>query len=150
MSDRDQDPARRSITNIIVNPALQFKYILIVVLGGFMFTGLCAALFYSYIQANYHVVMSVSLLPAELKDQMNDDMRNFAIELLALCFCFLVFVTGWALYVSHRISGPLYRFKQIFDEIHSGNGAARIRLRPTDQFHDVAVSFNNMMDKLKN
>jgi HAMP domain-containing protein len=52
--------------------------------------------------------------------------------------------------LSHRTAGPLYHFKRVFDEIRSGNPKQRVRLRPKDEFQDVAKSFNDMMDSLQN
>lgn len=57
------------------------------------------------------------------------------------------------LFVSHKIAGPLYRFKQTFQELAHGNFTDQVRLRKGDQLHEVAGDFNKMIsvvrDKVK-
>ncbi len=53
-----------------------------------------------------------------------------------------VFMT---LFVSHKIAGPLYRFKQTFKELGSGNFTNQVKLRKDDQLQEVAGEFNQMI-----
>lgn len=55
-----------------------------------------------------------------------------------------------ALFVSHKIAGPLYRFKQTFNELGSGNFTNQIRLRKDDQLQEVAGDFNQMLTTVRN
>ncbi|MBF0485353.1 MAG: methyl-accepting chemotaxis protein [Candidatus Omnitrophica bacterium] len=52
---------------------------------------------------------------------------------------------GVTLFVSHKIAGPLFHFKRIFKEIAGGNFTKQVNLRKDDQFHTVAVEFNEIM-----
>jgi methyl-accepting chemotaxis protein len=56
----------------------------------------------------------------------------------------------FTLIVSHKIAGPLYRFKQTFKELEQGNFSNQIRLRKDDQLHEVAVEFNRMINAVRN
>ena len=47
-----------------------------------------------------------------------------------------------------RIAGPLFRFKQTFEAITSGDLHRRIRLRRNDELKEEADAFNAMMDAL--
>ena len=49
------------------------------------------------------------------------------------------------LFMSHKIAGPLYRFKQTFKELASGNFTNQVRLRKGDQLIEVASDFNHMI-----
>ncbi|NLE64521.1 MAG: methyl-accepting chemotaxis protein [Elusimicrobia bacterium] len=53
-------------------------------------------------------------------------------------------------FVSHKIAGPLYRFKQTFRELGNGNFTNQVRLRKGDQLHEVASDFNQMITALRN
>jgi methyl-accepting chemotaxis protein len=49
------------------------------------------------------------------------------------------------LIVSHKIAGPLFRFKQTFKELAGGNFSNQVRLRRGDQLVEVADDFNQMI-----
>jgi methyl-accepting chemotaxis protein len=53
------------------------------------------------------------------------------------------------LLVSHKIAGPLYRFKQTFKELASGNFSNQVRLRKDDQLVEVASDFNQMITAVR-
>jgi signal transduction histidine kinase len=54
----------------------------------------------------------------------------------------VIFVT---LLVSHRIAGPLYRFKKAMEGMERGDFSRGFTLRTHDQLQDVAVSVNQML-----
>lgn len=53
-----------------------------------------------------------------------------------------VFVT---LFVSHKISGPLYHFKKTMEELGEGNFSLDFRIRCLDQLQSLAETFNAMI-----
>lgn len=55
-----------------------------------------------------------------------------------------------ALYASHKIAGPLYRFERLCEDVGSGNLDTSTQLRDGDQLQELAVSFANMRDNLRN
>lgn len=54
-----------------------------------------------------------------------------------------------AVFLSHRIAGPLYRMKKTLDEVASGNYSLRLHLRRTDELKDVAESINRIIELLQ-
>lgn len=54
------------------------------------------------------------------------------------------------LYQSHKIAGPLFRFKAICKDITQGNYQPLSHLRKSDQLIDLASSFQEMLQALKN
>ena len=51
--------------------------------------------------------------------------------------------------LTKKISGPLFNFSRVFDEVTKGNLEKRVRLRANDEFHWFAEKFNAMMDSLE-
>ncbi|MBI3557250.1 MAG: methyl-accepting chemotaxis protein, partial [Deltaproteobacteria bacterium] len=82
------------------------------------------------------------------KQQLYAELRQIIGWLMLGNGAFLGVIALIGLIYSHRTVGPLYHFKRVFDEIKGGNMTARVRLRPKDDFQDVAVAFNEMMDAL--
>ncbi len=52
------------------------------------------------------------------------------------------------LLVSHKIAGPMYRFDSDIKRIADGDLKFRIRIRKGDQFQEVALSLNTMIESL--
>ncbi len=53
------------------------------------------------------------------------------------------------LFISHKIAGPLYRFKKELGSVESGDLSRNFNIRKNDQLQDLAVSMNNMINKLR-
>ncbi len=53
------------------------------------------------------------------------------------------------LFVSHKIAGPLYRFKKILKILEEGDFSSGFKIRHHDQLQDVADTFNNMISKIR-
>lgn len=53
------------------------------------------------------------------------------------------------LFVSHKIAGPLYRFKKVMQALAEGNFSSDFRIRHLDQLQDLANAFNTMIVKIR-
>ncbi len=53
------------------------------------------------------------------------------------------------LYATHKIVGPLYRFKKICEEVGSGNLDTHLSLREKDQLQELGLAFSDMVHKLR-
>lgn len=53
------------------------------------------------------------------------------------------------LFVSHKIAGPLYRFKKVLQALAEGDFSGEFRIRRLDQLQDLADAFNNMILKIR-
>ena len=53
------------------------------------------------------------------------------------------------LFVSHKIAGPLYRFKRVMQGLTEGDFSGDFRLRHLDQLQDLADVFNKMIVKIR-
>jgi methyl-accepting chemotaxis protein len=51
------------------------------------------------------------------------------------------------LFVSHKIAGPLYRFKKIIEAMGEGDFLSPVRIRKGDQLQDLAKIFDDMITK---
>ncbi len=139
----------RKLTNLLINPKYQLRYIAWISLTGILLVGVYMAVFYRFTQENYSILVDLSPMDDATKAQLYHELYTiiFTLGALGLCFIFLVAVLG--LFISHKTAGPMFKFRKIFKEISNGNRAARIILRPGDDFQDVATAFNEMMDQLE-
>jgi hypothetical protein len=54
-----------------------------------------------------------------------------------------------AMRFSHRVAGPIHRFRQTIQAITAGEPITRVKLRNGDDLHEVADDINEMLDVLE-
>lgn len=138
----------RSIKNLIINPTYQLKYVFWVSSAGVILIAVNAIVFYHYIRENYALLVNLSPMDDSAKAQLYQELNEIVIKLGIFGLIFIVLTAMIGIRISHRTAGPLYHFKRIFNEVKGGNMNARVRLRPNDDFRDVAEAFNEMMDSI--
>ena len=75
---------------------------------------------------------------------------DFLFPLLIQTFVISTMVVGLGtiivtLIISHRIAGPLYRFKKILKSLGEGDFSIPCKIRRKDALQDVAAAFNDMI-----
>jgi len=69
---------------------------------------------------------------------LNGVIARSAIVISVLSFLF-------ALYMTHYIAGPIYRFERTFERLRAGDLSVQVRLRKRDEFQEVARLFNESL-----
>jgi HAMP domain-containing protein len=138
----------RKLKNFLVNPQYQIKYIFWLTLPGFILIAINASIFFYYIRENYMFLVELSPMTEEAKTQLYGELYQIIIKLVLISSAFLGFLAFLGIILSHRTAGPMFHFKRVFNEIKGGRPETRVKLRPKDDFQDVAKSFNDMMDQL--
>ena len=59
-----------------------------------------------------------------------------------------IFISVFSLYYSHRIAGPVYRFKKTIESICNNDFSMIIRLRKKDKLKDIEIYLNKLIDFL--
>lgn len=54
-----------------------------------------------------------------------------------------------ALLASHKIAGPLYRFKKVIEKLGEGDFSSDFKIRKMDQLQDIAEMFNKSIGKTR-
>jgi methyl-accepting chemotaxis protein len=142
---RDQ----RRLRNLLINPSYQLKYLFWTSFTGVALLASNAGIFYHYINENYAILVELSPMTDEAKAQLFGELNEIILKLALFSVGFLAVVGAIGLVFSHKVAGPLYHMKRVFEQVRGGDREARVRLRPKDEFQDVAREFNAMMDKIK-
>ncbi|MFQ5735277.1 MAG: HAMP domain-containing protein [Thermodesulfobacteriota bacterium] len=64
-------------------------------------------------------------------------------------FLVAVLAAVHAIFSSHRVVGPMYRFERMIEELTSGNYAHRIRIRKRDEFKEMEGLLNALAQELE-
>lgn len=80
-----------------------------------------------------------------------DQYRRFFLDYYPMLLCFLLLVPflGWdVVRFTHRLVGPIYRFRQTLQVIAAGKPVRRVRLRAGDQLTEMRDDLNAMLQAL--
>ncbi len=132
--------------NYFIEKDFQGRFVLlffgIVVIGAIIFT-----LILTYLSSD---IITVTYKENNLR--VSSFPRALFYEILQAHWLFILFsgigVSIIAVFISHRIGGPIYRFKKTMNEIAAGNLALDIRLRKLDEGKDLADCINKMIESL--
>jgi nitrogen fixation/metabolism regulation signal transduction histidine kinase len=142
------DQQKRSRKSVLRMAGFQGRIFLFIVLAGCVSMTLNGYLFYSYVADSYDFILRHSSLPQEVTDDRQRELFVLWISLTLISMLIILIIAIWALFLTHRATGPVYHVRRVIDEIRSGNRAARVRLRKKDEFQELASSFNSLMDEL--
>ncbi len=90
----------------------------------------------------------VDLLSARQREILEDILVRTNQKLIAQAFLLIIFIGFGSIYLTHKIAGPLYRFRKSFEAVKDGDLKMRIYLRKHDEGMLVASAFNDMMKHL--
>ena len=101
--------------------------------------------FIDFTAKNIHKLPELKSLNQSLEDKRNN--LIIILVLWQLGFTALAFLVN--IFLTHKIVGPLFKLKNFFLAIADGKDNGKLYFRNGDYFPDIAVSYNNAMDKLK-
>jgi methyl-accepting chemotaxis protein len=132
----------------MINPGYQLRFIFWLTGTGISLIAGLSWLVYRRIRENYEILVDLSPMDEPVRRQLYSELHQMIIYMGGCTSLFLLIVVVCGLLLSHRAAGPLFQFKRVFDLIGPENRKHRIHLRKRDEFHEVAESFNQMMDRL--
>jgi methyl-accepting chemotaxis protein len=131
---------QRQLKNFIINRGYQMKQV-------FWIATVMLGLSVSFVSV---VMIWIKAIFQELNVPMVVDLQGLFWNLVVVVILFVLMSIIFAIVLSHRTAGPMFKFKKVFTQIKEGDHAARIVLRPGDDFREVAEEFNTMMDSVLN
>ncbi|MFA5145723.1 MAG: methyl-accepting chemotaxis protein [Candidatus Omnitrophota bacterium] len=130
-----------------IEKEFQVKFILkfcaLVAVGGLLFIGI---LYFLLMQST-----TVSIVNSRVVVRTTAD---FILPVLVQTVVIVTIIVSLAtiavtLFISHKIAGPLYRFKKALQELENGDFSSDFRLRHLDQLQELAGVFNSMVKKIR-
>ncbi|MGE0615823.1 MAG: HAMP domain-containing protein [Bacteriovoracia bacterium] len=140
-------PGRR-VRNLLINPRYQLKFIFWMTVLGLVLVILNASVFHLYVQRDFEAFVRISSLPNEVKDTAIAYLNSLGWKLMIWSIVFMVLMCSVALLFSHRTAGPMFQMKKVMEKVRDGEVDTRVHLRKEDDFREVAVVLNEMLDKL--
>lgn len=138
-------PLRMRRRNYLINKKFQLKYAGLILV--FMFIiGLLSG--YTVYYTGW-LLMGEKLSNVYPQGRYVAIMRTINATLLIRLFILAPFVVLLAIFVSHRIAGPLFRIERFLGDVAQGDLSQRLTLRKKDELKELAGAINEMTDSLK-
>lgn len=98
---------------------------------------------------NYDFLTTLGASGDVVKSQLRVHLMEMfkLLGVLGVFFIASLFIFG--IVISHKTAGPLYQYSRVLEALVNGEKNARITTREGDEFKEVAVLFNKVIDKLQ-
>lgn len=147
---RSLDPGRRlGLKSMIVEPYVQVKLGLYIILLNLVFAGIIGGVFTYYVMDMFNALSHYFKLD-EAESIITWSKLSFP---LILCSVLVVVFVGLTFFITvkytHKIYGPLVSIHSFLDEALAGEKPDPLKLRSSDQLNDLAVKINFLYEKSK-
>ena len=130
--------------NYLVARGFQLKFAGLI-LAFMFFVAIFSALTIYY---NVWIVLGEKLANVYPQGRLVSILKTANLNLFIRLMILAPLVGVFAIVLSHRIAGPIYRIKTTLDDVIKGDYSKRLYLRRTDELKDIAESINILVDKL--
>jgi len=139
----------RKTKNLLLQPGLQLKLPLYVLMLTFVFAGLSWVILYQGFQGLYEFIMLQGYVSEQIGSVIKYQTNAVIIIFTALTIVYVVLVLGFSIVYLHRLVGPTIAFRRHIGALAQGNYAARSTLRKHDAFWEVAQDLNDLAASLE-
>lgn len=135
-------------TKYIINRRYQFGMLVLIV------AVILVVVFLSILATHYFIISSIVNV-AYQKGEMPTGRELLAASIkpvtiiVPIVIVILACIVIYVIFLSHRTAGPLHKLKLAMDQVGEGDLSTKLKFRKHDEIHDVAESFNRMVENLR-
>ena len=128
----------------IVNRSLQYRFLAIIITYSFVIVLFLAAfLFIPDI-----IRLQDQSLPFHDRAAAADKMLTLHARVWPAILLVICLVSLHSFRFFHRLIGPLYRFRQVYEQVRNGDLNLRVKIRKKDYLHDDEAALNHLLETL--
>ncbi len=149
------DAHRRHLRNYLLDPKLQLRYTLIMVVLSSLLTAGLGSIWYQQMRETSRIIevkALTTMTDQEIKVLQDDIAVQDRFRLLVLVGFGVLFafaVAGYGIILTHKVAGPLFKITLYMKKVKEGNLGPIYDLRKGDQLHDFFESFKQMHTSLR-
>ena len=143
-----QKSSKKNLSSFLINPPFQLKIASFSLLPGLIMVATYGLMVDGQMKENYEILVNSSPMEDAVKNQLWLELDQFRIQFVAFSLLFLILVFFFGIFLSHRVSGPVCKMKDAMERVRKGDKEVRLLFKESEEFSEMATSFNNMMDSL--
>ncbi|MGE0762847.1 MAG: hypothetical protein AB7N80_06185 [Bdellovibrionales bacterium] len=140
---------QRSFKNFLVDANFQIKYALYFAASGVAVMGVLFALISLRLNQMVQEVVSTNLADSGLEKSFSHLLYDITLFTLITFIANTVFSFLFAIYMTHRISGPAMVIERYIKDLSSGNYDSNRTLRKSDDLQSVMAALRELAANLK-
>ena len=148
---------QRQIRNYLLDRRFQLKYTGMVLAVTIAVAGVLGYSAYRYSKGQTEALTAQIALQPELDPQAAKDLQGFAqredrkvANAIVMGVLILVIALGLTgIVITHRVVGPAYRMRRLFDEVGGGRLHLTTGIRHGDELQELYQSFSQMVESLR-
>ena len=136
--------AKYKRTRYFIDSKLQTKYFLLSVMMLVLYT-----MFFVAILFTPYIVPLYFGYPLQDQTQAARMLLSLHKSIWPALGVVILVLSALSIFITHKIAGPVYRFRKVFAEVSKGNLNITVRLRKRDEFKDLAEELNMVIGELR-
>lgn len=144
-SEQKQNRRRR----ILINKTLQLRYTYFVVALIVLYSACLGYYMFKNIRSNTKMLIAHFPDNPKLEEKWDRFDRNQVIMIVFAMILNTAVITYTGIFSTHKVAGPIYRFKKHLASIKAGDFSVRTKLRKNDLLTDLADDFNQASEQMK-
>lgn len=141
--------AKRQMRNFLLQPLLQIKLGIYMILLTSLFSSAIAGILYVNLARFAAIVLQLTDVEDEVTDLLNAYMHDTRWYLGSAILVFLLLNVMISVLYTHRLVGPTYAFRRHIRALSEGRYQIRTILRKGDAFAEVADELNHLSEVLE-
>jgi methyl-accepting chemotaxis protein len=138
-------PNKRRI--VLIDPRFQLRMAASFILLQVLLTALFAAGLYIFMDSELHAdLASAHASYKSLSEMLLPVVLTLAVFSITLS---IVLTSVFVVLISHKIAGPMYRFRSVLESLAHRRFEAHTRIRPDDQLGELALSLDKAIKTVK-
>jgi hypothetical protein len=139
----------RTRTHVLLNPALQLKLPLVVLVVTLVYVAFQVGHSYYAFNDLFSDVFTEAGKPAFLEDLIQQQTATFIEVAAEVTIAYLLLVAGLSITYVHRMVGPMVAFRRHIEALKNGDFRSRVRLRKGDAFLYLVKDLNELAEILE-
>ena len=148
-NEKKSDQSKNRRRRILINKSLQLRYTYFVVALIILYSACLGFYMYKNIRSNTHLLIEHFPDNPKLEEKWDKFDRNQLLMILLAMILNTAVITYTGIFSTHKVAGPIYRFKKHLASIKDGDFSVRTKLRKNDMLSDLADDFNQASEKIK-
>jgi nitrogen fixation/metabolism regulation signal transduction histidine kinase len=146
-------PPKRRLRNYLLDPGFQLKYTGMVVAVTLVVATILGYLAYDQSRGQTEMMqlnlMESGATEAFIQEAADEYDRNLLLGIVGGIAVLVISLGFTGILVTHRVVGPAYKLKSLFNHVADGHLKLYGKLRKGDELWDVFLAFESMIDKLR-
>lgn len=134
---------------ILINKPLQLKYTFLIVLLIVMYSSCLGYSLYTNSRTTTKILIEFVEDNPKLEAKLHKVDQSVLIKTIIAMIINALVITYIGIFSTHKIAGPIYRFKKHLSSLKSGDFGSRTKLRKHDMLTDLADDFNKASEMLE-